>query len=81
MFKFRLQNHTALALVIMKILTILFYTYISEVQIYIYTESEIIKLASQFATQNCLGYESKLNLASKFYAVVTHFSHIKLRTL
>ena len=44
--------------------------------------SEIVKLASQFATQNCLGCYSKLNLGSKFHAEVeTHLPHIKLKTL
>ena len=42
--------------------------------------SEIAGLASQFATQNCLGCYSKLNLGSKFHAeVATHLPHIKLR--
>ena len=44
--------------------------------------SEIIGLASQFVTQNCLGCFSKLNLGSKFHAeVATHLFHIKLKTL
>ena len=43
--------------------------------------SEIAGLASQFATQNCLGSYSKLILGSKFHAeVITYFPHIKLRT-
>ena len=47
-----------------------------------YTVSEIVGLASQFATQNCLGCYSKLNLGSKFHAeVATHLPYIKLRTL
>ena len=45
------------------------------------TVSQIVGLASQFATQNSLDYYSKLNLGSKFYAVTTDFPHIKLRTL
>ena len=50
--------------------------------VYMYTVSEIVGLASQFATQNCLGCYSKLNLGSKFYAnVATHLPHIKVRTL
>ena len=49
---------------------------------YAYTVSEIVVLASQFATQNSLGCYSKLNLGSEFHAkVATHFLHIKLRTL
>ena len=48
----------------------------------IFTESEIVGLTSQFATQNCLGCNSKLNLSSKFHAeVATHLPHLKLRTL
>ena len=44
--------------------------------------SEIVGLASQFATQNCLGCYSKLNLGNKLHAeVATHFPHIKLSTL
>ena len=46
--------------------------------------SEIVGLASQFATQNCLGSYLKLNLGSKFHAeVVTHLPHhlIKLRSI
>ena len=44
--------------------------------------SKIVELASQFASQNCFGCHSKLNLGCKFHAeVVTHLSHIKLRTL
>ena len=43
--------------------------------------SEIAGLASLFATQNCLGCYSKLNLSSKFHAeVVTYLPHIKLKT-
>ena len=43
--------------------------------------SEIVGLASQFTTQNCLCCYSKLNLVDKFHAeVATHFPHIKLRT-
>ena len=43
---------------------------------------EIVGLASQFATQNCLGCYSKLNLGSKFHAeIATHLPQIKLRTL
>ena len=43
---------------------------------------EIVGLVSQFANQNCLGWYSKLNLRSKFYAeVATHLSHLKLKTL
>ena len=46
------------------------------------TVSEIAGLASQLATQNCLGCYSKLNLSSKFHAeVAAHLSHIKLRKL
>ena len=46
------------------------------------TVSEIAGLALQFATQNCLGCYSKLNLGSKFLAkVATHPSHMILRTL
>ena len=41
---------------------------------------EIVWLASQFATQNCLGCYSKLNLCSKFHAQVAYLPHIKLRT-
>ena len=42
---------------------------------------EIVRLASQFATQNCLSCYSKLNLESKFHAeIATHLPHIKLRT-
>ena len=44
--------------------------------------SEMAGLVSQFATQNCLGCYSKLNLVSKFHAeVAIHLPHIKLRTL
>ena len=44
--------------------------------------SEIVRLTIQFATQNCLGYYSKLNLGSEFHAeVATHLPHKKLRTL
>ena len=44
--------------------------------------SEIVGLASQFASQICVGCYSKLILGSKFHAeVATHFPHIKLRTL
>ena len=44
--------------------------------------SDIVGIALQFATQNCLGCYSKLNLDSKFHAeVTTYFPHIKLRTL
>ena len=53
------------------------YMYIS-----IYAVSKIVELASQFATQNCLGCHSKLNLGSKYYAeVATNLLHMKLRTL
>ena len=46
--------------------------------IYTYTLSEIVGLASQFATQNHLDFFSKLNLSSKFYAeVATHLPHKK----
>ena len=39
--------------------------------------AEIVRLASQFATPNCLGCYSKLNLDSKFHAeVATHLPHI-----
>ena len=49
--------------------------------IYIYV-FEIVELASQFATQNCLGCYSKLNVGSKFHAeVATYPPPIKLRTL
>ena len=41
--------------------------------------SEIIGLASQFATQNYLGYYLKLNLGSKFHAeIASHLPYIKL---
>ena len=44
--------------------------------------SEIARLASQLATQNCLGCYSKLNVGSKFHAeVATHLPHLQLRTL
>ena len=44
--------------------------------------SEIVGLASQFATQNCFGCYSKLNLGIKFHAeVATHLPRIKLRAL
>ena len=44
--------------------------------------SEIVGLASQFATQNCLSCYSIFNLGSKFHAeIATHLPHIKLRTL
>ena len=44
--------------------------------------SEKVGLTSQFATQNCLGCYSKLNLGSEFHAEVdTRLPHIKLRTL
>ena len=47
-----------------------------------YTVSEIVGLASQFASQNCHGWYSKLILGCKFHAeVATHLPHIKLRTL
>ena len=46
-----------------------------------YTVSEIVGLASQFATQNCLCCYSKLNLSSEFHAeVANHLPYIKLRT-
>ena len=46
------------------------------------TVLEIVGLASQFVTQNCLSCYSKLNLGSEFHVkVVTHLSHIKLRTI
>ena len=49
---------------------------------YAYSVSQIVWLALQFATQNCLGCYSKLNLGSKFHAAVaTHLPLIKLRTL
>ena len=39
--------------------------------------SKIVRLASQFATQNFLRCYSKLNLISKFHTeVATHFPHI-----
>ena len=42
----------------------------------------MVGLTLQFATQNCLGYYSKLNLFSKFHAeVATLRPHLKLRTL
>ena len=38
-----------------------------------YAVSEIVRLASQFASQHLLGFYSKLNLGSKFHAeVATH---------
>ena len=38
-----------------------------------------VGLASQFATQMCLGCYSKLILSSKFHAeVATHLPHIKI---
>ena len=44
--------------------------------------SEINKLASQFATQNCIDCYSKLNLGTNFHAkVATHLRHIKFRTV
>ena len=44
--------------------------------------SEIVGLATQFTTQNCLGYYSKLNLGSKFHAeIATHLFQMKLRTI
>ena len=58
----------------------------SPLYVYVYTKiiitvSEIVGLASQLATQNCLGC-SKLNLGSTLLAeVATHLSHIKLRLL
>ena len=46
------------------------------------TMSEIVGLASQFATQNYLGCYSKLNLVSKFQVeVATQLPHIKLNVL
>ena len=46
------------------------------------TVSAIAGLALKYASQNCLGCCSKLNLGSKFHSeVASHFSHIKLRTL
>ena len=43
---------------------------------------EIVRLASQFATQNCHGCYAKLNLDSKFHTkVTTHLPHIKLKAL
>ena len=52
------------------------------VSVYAYEVSKIVRLASQFATQNCLGCYSKLNLGCKFHSkVATHLPHIKLRTL
>ena len=49
---------------------------------YVYTVPEIVGLSSQFATQNYLGCNSKLNLDSKFQAeIATHRPHLKLRTL
>ena len=51
------------------------YTYIDSV-------SKTVGLASQFTTQNCLGYYLKLNLIIKFHAeVAIHLSHLKLRTI
>ena len=48
----------------------------------VYVMSKIFRLASQFATQNCLGCYSKLNLGSKFHAeVASHLPHTKIRTL
>ena len=50
--------------------------------VYAVPVSEIVGLATQFVTQNCLGCYSKQNLDSKFHAeVATHFPHIKLRIL
>ena len=50
--------------------------------IYIFTVSEIAGLTSYFASKNCLGCYSKLNLGSKFHAeVATHFPHTKSRIL
>ena len=47
-----------------------------------YSVSEIVGLALQFATQNCLGCYSKFNLGSKFHAeVAIHFLYAKLKTL
>ena len=44
--------------------------------------SDIVGLASQFATLNCPGCYSKLNLNSEFHAeVATNLPHLKLRTL
>ena len=43
---------------------------------------QIVWLASQFATQYCLGCYSILNLGSKFHAkVIAYVPHLKLRTL
>ena len=43
---------------------------------------EIVRLASQCATPNCLGCYSKLNLGGKINAkVATHLPHLKLKTL
>ena len=47
---------------------------------YICTVSEVAGLSSQFATQNCLGCYSKLNVGSKFYPeVATCFPHFKIK--
>ena len=46
------------------------------------TVSQKVGFALQFASQNCLGCYSKLNLGCKFHSeVATHLPHIKLRTL
>ena len=52
-----------------------------EKHFYNFTVAEIVGLALQFATQNCLGCYSNLNYSSKFHAEVAHLPHIKLRTL
>ena len=42
--------------------------------------SEIVGLASQFATQSCFGCYSKLNLDSKFLAeIASHLPHKKIK--
>ena len=53
------------------------------IKIYMYVSvSEIVEFASQFATQNCLSYYSKLNMGNKFHAeIAAHLPHVKLRTL
>ena len=51
------------------------------IYIYIIIISELVGLALQFVTRNCVCCYSKLNLDRKFYAeVATHLPHIKLRT-
>ena len=44
--------------------------------------SEIVGLALQFATQNCISCHSKLYIDIKFHIeVATHLPHIKLKTI